>query len=253
MPWYFYNKDSVVVPRSPSTLAPGDIILSTAPISLSPPDGFLFCDGSPYLKNDYLDLYAEIVGRFGENNPTINYFNVPDLTDIFPRGAITSANLGLTGGQLTHLHTMGVHSHTGVTAGTHSHTVSADVHTHTIPHTHTLSGHSHAGTGPDNAQTAMVLGASNSNISLNFISAADDYSADGSHAHLSGGIYVVNSTGVATPQNASSQPTPASSNSPSTTGVGNGSTAANTNAFTQVSSTVANTPPFVTLSFLIKT
>jgi len=256
MPWYFYNKDSVVVPQSPSILAPGDIILSTAPISLSPPDGFLFCDGTPYLKNDYLDLYAEIVGRFGQNVPTIAYFNVPDMRNIFPRGSISSATLGSSGGQSTHSHTMAVHPHTGVSSGTHSHSVT-DTHTHTIAHTHNLSGHSHIGTpvGADPAvQTAMTLGtATQVALNMNYEVVSVDKSAAATHTHTRAGHEVENATDVANNQTATATQVGGSSSAPNTSGIASSGSSADANASTQATSTVANTPPFLALSFLIKT
>lgn len=49
----------------------------------TPPDGFLFCDGSSLLISDYSSLYSVIGTLFGGNG---NNFNLPDLRNKFLRG-----------------------------------------------------------------------------------------------------------------------------------------------------------------------
>lgn len=53
---------------------------------LTPPHGFLHCDGTSYPKTQYPLLYAAIQNAFGEGVPDANYFNVPDLRGMFLRG-----------------------------------------------------------------------------------------------------------------------------------------------------------------------
>jgi len=95
----------------------------------SAPAGWLFCDGSEVLKNDYLDLYNVILDAYG-NASNSDYFVLPNLQEKMAIGKSSSNNLGNNGGNQTITLTEGQmpsHSHTGTTSneGTHSHTSNA--------------------------------------------------------------------------------------------------------------------------------
>lgn len=67
-------------------------------IELSP-EGYLFCDGSDYLKTDYPDLFSVIGVLYGTPSNS-SYFRVPNMVDRFPLGASTSsAYIGMYGGK----------------------------------------------------------------------------------------------------------------------------------------------------------
>lgn len=140
MPWYFYGKTgSLVTPRSPSVVAPGQIVVSVLPYTATPPEGYLFCNGQSLLKNDYLDLFSEIGTAFGSVDA--NHFTLPDMRSRFPRSVtLASAGIGAgpgTGGAASHTHTLPAHTH-AVSTGAHTHSLPS--HSHTIPnHTHPLS------------------------------------------------------------------------------------------------------------------
>lgn len=53
--------------------------------TLTPPTGWLLCDGSAYSTTDYAELYAVIGSTFGAN-ATAGTFNVPDMRGLFVRG-----------------------------------------------------------------------------------------------------------------------------------------------------------------------
>lgn len=74
--------------------------------SNSLPDGFLWCDGSSYLKTDYPELYAAIGNTYYSNSAEGelldgadgDYFVVPNLSTRVPIGAGTGYELGQQGG-----------------------------------------------------------------------------------------------------------------------------------------------------------
>lgn len=143
MPWYFYGPDSKLVTSGPiGTLSAGAIILSPIPYTSTEPVGFLFCNGQSVLKNDYLDLFGEVGTLYGSIN--INEFNVPDFRARIPRGIISSGqgigSISGVGGSTSHAHTLANHTHP--ISLNHSHTGLS--HTHSFSnHTHTLNNHTH--------------------------------------------------------------------------------------------------------------
>jgi microcystin-dependent protein len=95
----------------------------------SAPAGWLFCDGSEVLQNDYLDLFNVIQNNYGTASVSTN-FVLPNLQEKMAIGKSGSNNLGNHGGNQSITLTEGQmpsHSHTGTTStdGTHSHTSNA--------------------------------------------------------------------------------------------------------------------------------
>jgi microcystin-dependent protein len=101
----------------------------------SAPAGWLFCDGSEVLKNDYLDLFNVIQNNYGTASDSTK-FVLPDLRQRMAIGKSSSNNLGGNGGNQSITLTEGQmpsHSHTGTTSseGAHSHTATDSGHVHT--------------------------------------------------------------------------------------------------------------------------
>ena len=61
------------------------------------PDGYLICDGSNYLINDY-PILATLLGTL-YGTPSTGFFTLPNLVDRFIKGAVSSA--GVSGGSNT--------------------------------------------------------------------------------------------------------------------------------------------------------
>lgn len=83
------------------------------------PTGYLNCDGSAVSRTTYAALFAIIGTTYGVGDGS-STFNLPNLTNQFPRGQTP----GLGGGSDTH---------------THADTLTAPTHTHSSGHNHTLS------------------------------------------------------------------------------------------------------------------
>lgn len=91
--------------------------------SMTPPAGFLLCDGSSYLRATYANLFLVIGTVFGAVDGT--HFTVPDFRGRVPVGILTSdsdfAGPGYAGGNknvsaAAHTHTEDAHTH-GLSAG----------------------------------------------------------------------------------------------------------------------------------------
>lgn len=160
---------------------------------VTPPTGFLYCDGSSLLRASYADLFAVIGTTFGSADGT--HFNVPDYRGRFLLGVDGSHAIGTTGGVIDHTHTGPSHTHTGP-----SHTHTQPTHTHTGPsHTHTGPSHTHTGPSHDHSGTTSThIGIGNVAGSGNLRSAdhAHDISADGTGATGSGGTGATGSGGT---------------------------------------------------------
>lgn len=63
------------------------------------PLGWLLCDGATYQVADYPELYAVIGNEFGGG---VTEFRVPRIQGRFLQGAVSSGQIGLTGGEATH-------------------------------------------------------------------------------------------------------------------------------------------------------
>jgi microcystin-dependent protein len=132
--------------------------------SITPPAGWLICDGSSLLQTGaYAALFAIIGTTFGSVDST--HFTLPDLRGVFPSGASASSLIGAKGGAATvtldatmipaHTHPITDHTHThGVTPVAHAHTdaghshgLGADSHTHDSGWANTGSGGAPGATG----------------------------------------------------------------------------------------------------------
>jgi microcystin-dependent protein len=113
----------------------------------TPPENWLICDGRSLSTTTYAALFAVIQYTFGGSGPN---FNLPPLANVFPIGAGSSAALGATGGEATHVLTaaeLAPHPHPIVDVA-HSHTAQQNAHSHVIVtgnHAHgiTTGGHAH--------------------------------------------------------------------------------------------------------------
>lgn len=134
MPWLWYNNQ---FPLTNAEIDDLDNKLSTAqdqlmqslvglimPIATgAPPQGTLLCDGSTYLRADYPNLYAALDSVFIVDADS---FRVPDLQDMFVRGASDLNPPGTTGGETeitltvdqlpSHTHTTQPHAHSEIGA-----------------------------------------------------------------------------------------------------------------------------------------
>jgi microcystin-dependent protein len=99
---------------------------------VSPPSGWLLCDGTSYSTTAFASLFAIIGYVYGGAGGN---FNVPDLRGKVPVGASGSFPLASTGGEQTHLLVTGempTHNHTDTGHGHSAGTESAQ-HTHANP------------------------------------------------------------------------------------------------------------------------
>lgn len=109
---------------------PGTIV---SYISSNAPPGWLLCDGSEYVREDYPDLYRILHDTFGHDGSS---FFVPDLRGRTIVGSgtgveLTPRTVASTGGAETHTlstNELPSHSHTGTTSsdGSHTHTHNAN-------------------------------------------------------------------------------------------------------------------------------
>lgn len=63
--------------------------------SLTPPRGYLYCDGSAISRSQFSDLFSAIGTTYGSGDGSTT-FNIPDLRGIFARGAGTQTINGIT-------------------------------------------------------------------------------------------------------------------------------------------------------------
>ena len=101
--------------------------------SVTPPAGWVKCDGSAYLSTDplYVALFGVIGTAFG--SAPGGYFKVPDLRNRMTVGAGQTYTLGNIGGAATVILSvaqMATHKHTDTTG--HTHTVYQDQHKHAL-------------------------------------------------------------------------------------------------------------------------
>jgi microcystin-dependent protein len=135
-------------------------------IGTTAPANYLMCDGSQHSTATYPTLSGLLGGSGGT-------FNVPDLRDRVTVGAGVSYSNKTTGGEATHVLTIGevaAHAH-GVNDPQHYHNVNDNTHTHGLnadSHTHGASqpAHAHGGvavglTGPGTGSIAGGVGGGN--------------------------------------------------------------------------------------------
>lgn len=111
------------------------------------PTGYLWCDGTSYLRATYPDLFTAIGTSFGSVDGT--HFNVPDLRDAYPKGKGGGDTLGTTGGALTHTHDAGTLAVGATSGGTPAGTVSQPTFTGDAlaTHTHAVGTYATGSTG----------------------------------------------------------------------------------------------------------
>lgn len=110
-------------------------------LGLTPPLGYLVCQGQLISKKEYPELYNICKSTFGTETET--HFYLPDLRGKTIIGYDPNDNLfnviGKILGSRTHTHTSAEHAHD---IDGHTHTSAA--HTHTVAgHTHTSAAHTH--------------------------------------------------------------------------------------------------------------
>jgi len=254
MPWYFYGKGGVQITPIPlGVISTGAIVPSVLPYTSTPPEGYLFCAGQSVLKNDYLDLFAEIGTAFGTLD--INHFTLPDMRTRMPRGIISSAQgvgsiLGV-GGSKTHTHSIPSHTHSMVST-----------HTHTMPsHYHTFSTHGHVLGSHGHDSGSLVTGATNSTRITDTVDGADvgHYTEQNAvedqpqlHHHAvygaAGGVNDINPNGAGSTLSGGSNAGASTADSLDSTALNGTSDPAGA----ATSTPIVQYPPYYTTSFLIK-
>ena len=114
--------------------------------TVTPPGGWLTCDGSAVSRTQFPALFAILSTSWGAGDGS-STFNLPDMRDCFPVGASTAKPLASTGGAATHTNTiaeMALHSH-AITDVSHIHPDGGHTHSAaTGSHTHADAGHAHS-------------------------------------------------------------------------------------------------------------
>lgn len=85
----------------------GTVIMFAGPTA---PAGWLLCNGAAVSRSTYAALYTVIGTTYGVGDGSAT-FNLPNLNNRFARQDSVAANLGVTGGNAGHFHTMGDHTH----------------------------------------------------------------------------------------------------------------------------------------------
>lgn len=204
------------------------------------PTGWLLCDGSAVSRTTYAALFAVVGTTYGVGNGSTT-FNLPDLRGRFPLAAgagtgLTNRVLGASGGAETVTLTsseMPAHTHTGTSAsnGAHTHTGTTD----------SGGSHTHSVTDPGHTHTQTTVN--------------DDFNNSG--ANPPG--FTADSAGSRTWSNINSSTTGVSVNSGGshthtfTTDSGGSHTHSFTSDSTGGGAAHENMPPFLAVTFLIKT
>jgi microcystin-dependent protein len=230
-------------------------------LGLTPPTGYLLCQGQLVSKTTYPKLYEICGNLFGEETETD--FRLPDLrgkTIIgFDEGDTLLSVMGEILGSKTHTHTTAEHTHT--IAG-HTHTSAA--HTHSVAgHTHTSAAHTHT-TGNHTltvaeipAHSHAVYGGANiqsSGGSEGLESFGSRYSSfraieQGTYNTGGGGAHNHGNTGSTTPGNTGSTSLTTNSTTPDNTG----STSLTTDSTATGDTGIAdNYQPSIVMNWIVK-
>lgn len=193
-----YTLNSSGVELQISTVAPAvpSGTIQMWPGTVTPPAGYLICDGSAVSRTTYSVLFGIIGETWGQGDNSTT-FNLPDFRGLFPRGVdqgagrdpdassrtaiATGGNSGALVGSLqtsnfaSHNHTQNAHNHTqdahnhgqnahNHTQNSHAHGISDPGHSHSIP-TQNTGGSAGFSKGGNNA-TNTATGDSSTNISI---------------------------------------------------------------------------------------
>jgi len=122
---------------------PVGTIICFAGTSSNPPEGWLYCDGSELVKQDYSNLYSVIGDTYGLPSNS-SKFVLPDLRQRLPLGKSNSNNLGNIGGNQSitlDVNQLPSHNHTGITSSDGSHNHIGNTSTNgSHNHTHNATG-----------------------------------------------------------------------------------------------------------------
>lgn len=179
MHWYFYGPNGGLKNKAFKDNTPIGGIVPDTSSSVSPPDGYLFCNGQAVSRSTYAALFAIVSTTYGVGNGSTT-FNLPNLVGTFPivAGGIIPANS--SGGQTTHSHTVPSHTHP---VPQHLHGMPADYfgHVHSQSHSHIEPSHAHGAAGI--SEPAAVVPGSGSLLATGSPTKA----ANITHAHYMGG------------------------------------------------------------------
>jgi microcystin-dependent protein len=201
-------------------------------LGLTPPLGYLVCQGQLVSKVEYPELYNICKSTFGAETET--HFYLPDLRGKtiagYDSGDSTMNTIGKLLGQKTHTHTSAAHTHT-VAAHTHTsaaHSHSTGNHTLTAGEIPSFSGEIglHGGEGGTNMWKATgIFDASNFSWNGHYKNFANLPNLEGAHSLVSlraafGGGQPHNhgATGSTTPGNTGSTSLTSNSTTPDATG-----------------------------------
>lgn len=247
MPFYFYDTDGDLIRQELVGAIPvGSISLTHLdPSTDSIPDGYLVCDGSEVLRNDFLDLFSIIGTTFGAGDGSTT-FNLPSFTGSMIRGATSGAQVGATGGGKDHAHTLPSHAHAMNDQHRHDMPASFATHVHTQSHVHNVRSHGHGG-------STYNLGASDDNENTANDPGTDQFSAPGTHDHDGTEVQGTTASSGGFDSGGPSSGSTSGPNSGATTGLTSYVTGATQGPSAPiVSSLESNMPPFLTLTMLIK-
>ena len=128
-------------------------------LGLTPPLGYLVCQGQAVSKSAYPELYLICGDQFGQSTET--HFYLPDLRGKTLAGYDENDSamnlIGKLLGQKIHTHSSAAHTHSidGHTHTSAAHTHSIDGHTHTsAAHTHDVAGHTHTSAAHSHSSAA---------------------------------------------------------------------------------------------------
>ena len=129
-------------------LVPAGVILDYA--GVTPPSGFLSCDGSVKSQSTYPNLYNAIGSTWNTGGEGAGNFRLPSAVNRFGIGAGGTLILGHSGGALGHTHSVG-----SISFGIPALTVNATSCSVNVPNL-SVSGHSHGLSGNGFAQMAVI-------------------------------------------------------------------------------------------------
>lgn len=208
------------------SLVPAGTIIMTGQDTVSPPTGWLYCDGQTLSTTTYARLYSAIGTNFGTDGA--GTFRVPDLRQRFPLGkaggsGVTGEAVGETGGEIDHTHTGGSHDH------------QMQNHTHNMPsHAHDLGSNAYLPYGFSGNQPHVFIKSTSGYNATHFTSVTGGFTVGGPGTYaVSGGLELRGFT----------ESSSGTSGTPSNN---------NTNAGGAVL-TDENNPPYCTVNYIIKT